>query len=76
MTTKCCRALIYPSFPEFTEVFDLIADPYEINNLASDEKLTAKLDAELEQLVKSVNYTMPSGEKKARKPDPAKPSGL
>ena len=38
----------YPNRPEWTEVFDLAADPYEIKNLAADAALTAKLEAELD----------------------------
>jgi hypothetical protein len=35
-------------------------DPYEIKNLASDTALTANLEAELETLIRPVNYTVPS----------------
>ena len=56
--------LKYPNLPEFTEVFDLTADPYEIKNLASDATLTAKLDAELERMMKTVNYTAPANANK------------
>ena len=49
----------YPDHPEWTEVLDLTADPYEIKNLAVDAKLTAKLEGELAKLVKDVGYTEP-----------------
>jgi hypothetical protein len=49
----------YPNVPEWTEVFDLTNDPYETKNLASDAALTSRLSAELDGLMKSVNYTAP-----------------
>ena len=58
--TTTHKLVKYPNLPGFTEVFDLTTDPYEIKNLASDTALTAKLDAELAQLMKTVNYTPPA----------------
>lgn len=69
--TTTHKLVKYPNHPEFTEVFDLTADPYEIKNLASDTALTSKLDAELTQLMKAVDYTPPSTAEKARSPKPA-----
>jgi len=46
--------------PERTEVFDLVADPYAIRNLATDSALKTKLEAELDTLMKTVHYTMPA----------------
>jgi arylsulfatase A-like enzyme len=66
--TTTHKLVKYPNRPEWTEVFDLEADPYEIKNLASDAALTAKLEAELERLTKAVNYTVPPN---ANKPPPA-----
>ncbi len=60
LRTATHKLVKYPDLPEFTEVFDLTADPYEIKNLASDSALNAKLDAELNALMKTVNYTPPS----------------
>lgn len=68
--TTTHKLVKYPNHPEFTEVFDLTTDPYEIKNLASNTDLTLKLDAELTQLIKAVNYTIPSN--KTRQPAPAK----
>ncbi len=64
--TTTHKLVKYPNLPEFTEVFDLTADPYEIKNLASDIVLTARLNAELDQLMKTVNYTVPADANKAR----------
>ena len=66
--TTTHKLVKYPNHPEWTEVFDLAADPYEIKNLASDAALTAKLEAELDSLMKAVNYTVPPN---ANKPPPA-----
>jgi arylsulfatase A-like enzyme len=57
--TTTHKLVKYPNRPEWTEVFDLVADPYEMKNLASDAALTAKLEAELAMLMKVVNYTVP-----------------
>jgi hypothetical protein len=74
MTSTTHKLVNYPNLPEFTEVFDLTTDPYEIKNFASDTVLTAKLDAELKQLMKTVNHTPPPDANKARQPDPTKPA--
>ena len=57
--TTTHKLVKYPNHPEWTEVFDLVADPYQIKNLASDAALTANLEAELETLIRVVNYTVP-----------------
>lgn len=72
--TATHKLVKYPNLPEFTEVFDLTADPYEIKNLAADAALTAKLDAELEQLIKTLSYAMPANANKERRIAPAKPA--
>jgi arylsulfatase A-like enzyme len=68
--TTTHKLVKYPNHPEFTEVFDLTTDPYEIKNLAADADLTAKLDAELTQLMKAVDYTVPPNANKPRQPAP------
>jgi arylsulfatase A-like enzyme len=57
--TTTHKLVKYPNRPEWTEVFDLAADPYEIKNLAADTALTTRLDTELTALMKSVGYTVP-----------------
>ena len=57
--TATHKLVKYPGHPEWTEVFDLTADPYETRNLASGAALTGKLEAELAGLMKAVNYTEP-----------------
>ncbi len=63
--TDTHKLVKYPNRPELTELFDLTADPYEIKNLATDTKLVGKLDSELEQLMKTFNYTPPANANKA-----------
>ena len=70
LRTTTHKLVKYPNRPEWTEVFDLTADPYEIKNLASDTALTAKLDAELNALMKTVNYTPPPNANKPRQAAP------
>ena len=65
--TTTHKLVKYPNHPEWTEVFDLAADPYELKNLAPDTGLTAKLEAELNTLIKAVNYTVPVNANQSRK---------
>lgn len=57
--TTTHKLVRYPNRPEWTEVFDLAADPYELKNLAGDATLTAKLDAELAEQIRAVSYIIP-----------------
>lgn len=57
--TKTHKLVKYPNRPEWTEVYDLVNDPYELKNLVKETELTAKLGQELEQLIKDVRYTIP-----------------
>jgi arylsulfatase A-like enzyme len=58
--TDTHKLVRYPNRPEWTEVFDLVADPYETRNLAADAALSEKLGAELDALAKAVEYTVPA----------------
>lgn len=69
--TTTHKLVKYPNRPEWTEVFDLTADPYEIRNLAADSALTGRLDTELSALMKTVNYSVPANANKHR--EAAKP---
>lgn len=60
--TATHKLVKYPKQPEWTEVFDLSADPYEIKNIASDTALKEKLEAELNTLIKAVQYSVPNRE--------------
>ena len=50
----------YPGHPEWTEVFDLTVDPYDIKNLAADAAAVGKLNAELEARLKDARYVVPA----------------
>lgn len=61
--TDDAKLITYPGHAEWTEVFDLKNDPYEIANLAGDpahRDLRQKLEAELERQKKAVGYAYPS----------------
>jgi hypothetical protein len=77
LRTTTLKLVKYPNRPEWTEAFDLAADPYEIKNLASDSKLTAKLETELTAMMTTVKYTPPANANKPREADiaPAIPKG-
>lgn len=66
--TPTHKLVKYPNRPEWTEVFDLVADPYELKNLAGTDELTRTLDAQLNKLIDQVGYTIPED---ANKPRPA-----
>jgi len=57
--TTDAKLILYHNKPEWTEVFDLANDPYELKNLAADDAMKAKLLAELEAQAKAVNYPLP-----------------
>ncbi len=74
LRTTTHKLVKYPNRPEWTEVFDLVADPYEMKNLVSDTALTAKLEEELSAQIKALDYTIPANanqSKPAAKPAPA-----
>jgi arylsulfatase A-like enzyme len=70
--TADSKLVTYPGHPEWTEVFDLAVDPYELKNLAADAAATAKLSAELDAQVKAVKYAVPPD---ADKPPPPAAKG-
>jgi arylsulfatase A-like enzyme len=57
--TANAKLVRYRDKPEWTEAFDLTADPYEVKNLAADPAATTKLQAELETQAKAINYPLP-----------------
>jgi arylsulfatase A-like enzyme len=60
--TDAAKLIRYPGHDEWTEVFDLKADPYEIKNLASDparKELRAQLEAEFDKQAKLVDFRIP-----------------
>lgn len=58
--TANAKLVTYPGHPEWTEVFDLAVDPYELKNLATNSAVRAKLNAELDAQMKAVKYAAPT----------------
>ena len=66
--TRDAKLVKYPGHEEWTELFDLSEDPYEIRNLAGDPAqapLLAELAAEMGRLAKELNYQVPAHADKA-----------
>jgi arylsulfatase A-like enzyme len=54
--TDEAKLIVYPQRPEWTEVYDLKNDPYELNRLAADGPLATRLKAELDKQMKAVDF--------------------
>jgi arylsulfatase A-like enzyme len=60
--TDTAKIIKYPGHEEWTEVFDLTKDPYEIKNLMNDagsKDLVAKMQGEFERQAKAVDFRVP-----------------
>lgn len=60
--TADAKLIRYPDHPEWTELFDLHADPYETRNLfreAAHAALRARLEQEHDRLAAAVEYRVP-----------------
>lgn len=60
--TETAKLIRYPGHDEWTEYFDLKADPFETKNLAKDpaaEALRAELDAEYRKQAEAVAFRIP-----------------
>jgi arylsulfatase A-like enzyme len=69
--TENAKLIKYPGHEEWTELFDLTNDPYEIKNLAGDpahKKLLEQMQAEFDRQVKATEYHIP--------PDADKPGSV
>jgi len=51
------KLIKYKGHDEWTEVFDVVLDPYEMKNHVSDPAVRARLAAELEVQMKAMKYT-------------------
>ena len=59
--TSEAKLIKYPGHDEWTEVFDLASDPYEMKNLAADPAhaaLRAKLEAEYDRQAKAIGFPL------------------
>jgi arylsulfatase A-like enzyme len=73
--TADAKLIKYPGHDEWTEVFDLQADPFEIRNLAADPAyagLRQKLEAEYDKQAKAIDFKIPDF---ADKPAPDRKDG-
>ncbi len=60
--TADTKLVKYPGHEEWTELFDLVKDPYETKNLAADpahKDLLARMQAEFNQQVKFTRFVIP-----------------
>jgi arylsulfatase A-like enzyme len=60
--TDTAKLIKYPGHEEWTELFDLRADPYEMKNLLNDpqrKQLRAQLEAEFERQKQAVGFRVP-----------------
>ncbi len=55
------KLVTYAGHPEWTEVYDLAADPYEVTNRVTDAAIREKLMTELETHKKAVSYDLRPG---------------
>lgn len=54
--TEDAKLIVYPNHPEWTEVYDLKNDPYELRNLPADGPLATRLRQDLDQQMQAVNF--------------------
>lgn len=60
--TEQAKLIRYPDHPEWTEVFDLRTDPYEMKNLANDANradLRRELEAEYDRQKQRIDFRIP-----------------
>ena len=63
LRTDDAKLIKYPGHEDWTELFDLVKDPYEIKNLASDaahKEMLIRLNAEYDRQVKATSYHVPA----------------
>lgn len=61
--TANAKLIKYPGHEEWTELFDLAADPYETKNLIADpahQDLLARMTAEFDRQAKATDYRVPA----------------
>jgi arylsulfatase A-like enzyme len=73
--TTTAKLIKYQDHDEWTELFDLASDPYEMKNLFNDQSATAlrrELEAEYEKQRAAVGYVVPSYAERQQTLEPAK----
>lgn len=59
--TATHKLITYPNHEDWTELYDLAADPFELRNLAADSALRARLVAVYEREAAAVGFRWPAG---------------
>jgi len=59
--TATHKLVTYPGRKDWTEVFDLAADPYEVRNLAGDTALRARLESVYAAQAQQAEFRWPAG---------------
>lgn len=59
--TEDAKLIVYPGRPEWTEVYDLTQDPYELYNLPADGPLAMRLLEELQKQMAQVGFKPKGG---------------
>ena len=65
LRTTHSKIVSYPGHPEWTEVFNLTKDPFELNNLATNPEIASKLHTDLEAQLKAMKYAVPAKKRSA-----------
>jgi arylsulfatase A-like enzyme len=72
--TDDAKLVTYPGHEQWTELFDLAHDPYELKNLAQDssqQKLLTRMKSELNAQIKAADYKVPDNSDKPGADDQA-----
>jgi arylsulfatase A-like enzyme len=59
LRTTTHKLITYPGHEEWTEVFDVEQDPYELKNLVSNKTMVQQLHQEFDAQAKAVEFRMP-----------------
>jgi arylsulfatase A-like enzyme len=59
LRTTTHKLITYPAHDEWTEVFDLTKDPFEIRNLVGNSELLTELRSKLDEQLKATKFQMP-----------------
>jgi arylsulfatase A-like enzyme len=68
LRTETEKLITYPGNDEWTEVYDIASDPYELKNLVNDSSRLKKLRAQLDAASAAVKFRMPELPKERERP--------
>jgi len=72
LRTKTHKLITYPGHEEWTEIYDLSQDSYELNNLVGNDALKQKLRNEFDAESQNVKFTMPNLTPASERPNAAR----